>query len=565
MHNNNGGAPRPVTGRLGTDSNFLIWILVIGALVTYFCNILVDNAALFHDEYVYKAAADQRLPEAELYAKGASEYIPNRLFVTLYRVASYSEQNFYVSAQFFNVVFWMLGLLAVCKLAQTLGVTGKRLLVFAVLAVLLPFSTYTKYFMPEAMFFCLFAITALLLFRAMFSGSGPLMLGAGLAAGLDYYVKPHALVFFGLTTLFLAVFGGGQIKRWRSIGWYAGGFILVLLIGTMVVHKPESLSRLGVYDQMVKGMMATAGTMLDQAGTQLRAAGKVALGHALLVLSIWTIALGIAVAGAATLLRRPVAAATVDPDIQRIDLFGAWVAVIMAGLVAMVIAFTVLVGEVGRIHSRYYGFVYPFMLLLLFVYDPARYRRATKVAMTVVAGVMSLALLAMPRYSPILGISLVSDSPELGFAFLTRPVATAGILLLAAAQVWAIWRGARRYWLVLAVLFAFSQYDVRQAQGHIFRGPYTDGRDAAAVEQVLGPERVRAALVVGENRDVVSKFLFNLSVVPFVGQRPFEQVGTLTSDYPNIDTFLLLTDKLNAVPGLSCEALGKRVLLCQKK
>jgi hypothetical protein len=115
------------------------------------------------------------------------------------------------------------------------------------------------------------------------------------------------------------------------------------------------------------------------------------------------------------------------------------------------------------------------------------------------------------------------------------------------------------------VLFAFSQYDVRQAQGHIFRGPYTDGRDAAAVEQVLGPERVRAALVVGENRDVVSKFLFNLSVVPFVGQRPFEQVGTLTSDYPNIDTFLLLTDKLNAVPGLSCEALGKRVLLCQKK
>ena len=83
---------------------------------------------------------------------------------------------------------------------------------------------------------------------------------------------------------------------------------------------------------------------------------------------------------------------------------------------------------------------------------------------------------------------------------------------------------------------------MRQAQGHIFRGPYTDGRDAAAVEQLLGPERLRGAVVMGDSRDAVSKFLFNLSVVPFVAQRPFDQVGTLVKDYPNADTFLLLTD-----------------------
>jgi phosphoglycerol transferase len=555
---------RSISRQLGTRQDLLLWILAIGAVVTYFLDILVDNAVSFHDEYVYKAAADHRLPPAELYAKGAIEYIPNRLYLAVYRIASWSEQNDYAAAQFFNVVFWALGLLAVCRLAQLLGVTGRRLVAFAVLAVLLPFAIYTKYFMPEAMYFCLFACGALLLFKAVASGSHRLMLAAGLLAGLAYYVKPHALIIFGATVLFLLATGGGLAGRWRSVCAYGAGFVLVVIVGTLVIDKPQGLARLGVYDQMVKGMMGTATTILHEPGAHLRAVGTVGIGHVVLLLSSWTIPLALAVSACAGTWRAA-RTGTDDPAGQEVRLFGTWLMIMVVALVCVVVAFTVLVAEVGRIHSRYYCFLYPFLLLGLFLYEPARHGRGSKLAMSAVALVLGLALLAMPAYSGILGISLVSDSPELGFAFFPRPAAAAAVLLLVAGQLWAVWRSPQPFWLILAVTFACSQYYVRQAQGHIFRGPYTDGRDAAAVEQVLGAERLRAAVVMGDSRDAVSKFLFNLSVVPVVAQRPFDQVGTLVKDYPNADTFLLLTDKVDDIPGLSCEKLGQRVVRCLKK
>jgi len=567
MHSLDRQMNRRIARQLGTRQDLLLWILAIGAVVTYFLDILVDNAVSFHDEYVYKAAADHRLPPAELYAKGAIEYIPNRLYLAVYRIASWSEQNYYAAAQFFNVVFWALGLLAVCRLAQLLGITGKRLFVFAVLAVMLPFAIYTKYFMPEAMYFCLFACGALLLFKAIASGSHRLMLAAGLLAGLAYYVKPHALIFFGATMLFLLATGGGVAGRWRSVGAYGAGFVLVVIVGTLVIDKPQGLARLGVYDQMVKGMMGTATTILQAPGAHLRAVGTVGIGHVVLLLSSWTIPLALAVSACVATWRvaRARPADPAEPAGQDVRLFGVWLLVMVAALVCVVVAFTVLVAEVGRIHSRYYCFLYPFLLLGLFLYEPARHGRGSKLAMSAVALALGLALLAMPAYSGILGISLVSDSPELGFAFFPRPVAGAAVLLLVASQLWAVWRSPRPFWLILAVTFAGSQYYVRQSQGHIFRGPYTDGRDAAAVEQVLGAERLRGAVVMGDSRDAVSKFLFNLSVVPVVAQRPFDQAGTLVKDYPNADTFLLLTDKVDDIPGLNCEKLGQRVVRCLKK
>jgi hypothetical protein len=564
MHSLDRAMDRRIARQLGTRPDLLLWILAIGAVVTYFLDILVDNAVSFHDEYVYKAAADHRLPQAELYAKGAIEYIPNRLFLAVYRLASWSEQNYYVAAQFFNVVFWALGLLAVCRLARLLGVTGRRLPVFAALAVLLPFAIYTKYFMPEAMYFCLFASGALLLFKAISSGSPRFMLAAGVLAGLAYYVKPHALIFFGATMLFLAVTGGGLAGRWRSVGAYGAGFVLVVLIGTLVIDKPHGLARLGVYDQMVKGMMGTATTILEDPGAHLRAVGTVGIGHIVLLLSGWTIPLALG-ASACLATLRAARTGTAAPAGQDVRLFGAWLMIMVLALLCVVVAFTVLVNEVGRIHSRYYCFLYPFLLLGLFLYEPARHGRGGKLALSAVALALGLALLAMPGYSGILGISLVSDSPELGFAFFPQPVASAAVLLLVASQLWAVWRSPRPFWLILAITFAGSQYYVRQSQGHIFRGPYTDGRDAAAVEQLLGPERLRGAVVMGDSRDAVSKFLFNLSVVPVVAQRPFDQVATLVKDYPNADTFLLLTDKVDEIPELSCEKLGQRVVRCQRK
>jgi len=544
--------------RASEQAQFLPWLIVLGGVLTFFLNALVDNAVVFHDEYVYKAAADLRLSAAELYEKGAIEYIPNRLFLLVYSIASYGKQNFYIAAQFLNVVFWSIGIYFVCRLAQLLGLHGKRLKMFAGVAILLPFSIYTKYFMPESMFFCLFAFSAYLLFTAIVTKSAHYMLGAGIAAGLAYYVKPHALIFFGVTLIFLAAVRADLHGRWRSVGLYGVGFVLIVLIGTSVIDKPQSLARLGVYDQMVKGMMATSATMLNDPWNNLRMLGTVGLGHLILLLSVWTLALGSAGSAVFGRLRSRRAGQTEQPA----RLFNMWLMAVMLALAAVVIAFTVLVAEVGRIHSRYYCFAYPFLLLSLFLYEPAHHGRTFKIVMTVMGVGAGLAVLALPMYSSILGISLVSDSPELGFAFFERSLVSLAVLALVAAHAWTTWRKPMASYLVLAVLFVASQYYVREAQGHLFRGPYTDGRDALAVEQLLGADVLRASLVVAENRDVLSKFLFNLSVVPIVTIRPLDDIDQLLKDYPVAGTYLFLADKIGDTPQLDCEKLGERVLRC---
>lgn len=539
--------------------NLLLCIVALGAIAMFFLNALVDNAVVFHDEYVYKAAADLNLDQDETYRKGLNDYIPNRLFVLVYGLASRAGQNYYLAAQFFNVIFWSLGLLAVCELARELGLRGRQLAVLAALSVLLPFGMYSKYFMPESLYFLLFSVSALLFFRGFFVLSAPAMLGAGGVAGLAYYVKPHAVFVVAGTLLFLLCAGGPMRHRLRTMACYAGGFGLVAVAGRLLIHKPDNLAALGVYDQMARGMLSTSATFLSDPGKTLRSVSTVAQGHLVILLSLWTIAIFPALSSARA-LRRDVA----GPE-QRQHYFKLWLLILTALLFAVVVAFTVLAGEVGRLHSRYYCFLYPFLLIALFAYQPGAHSHREKLLMTAVAVAAGLALLALPGYAGALAISLVSDSPELGFVFLSRNAMIALALLLVAAQASAVWRGRHALLVVLAIVFVSSQYYVRQAQSHMFRGPYTDGKDALMVEQLLGADRLKSALVLADSRDSLSKFLFNLSVIPYIRIQPLAKLADAVRDYPHASAYLLLTDSLAADAGLNCDKIGQRVVRCVRR
>lgn len=537
----------------------LLCIFTLGASAMFFLDALVDNAVVFHDEYVYKAAADLNLDQDETYRKGLNDYIPNRLFVLVYGLASRAGQNYYLAAQFFNVVFWSLGLLAVCQVARELGLRGRQLAVLAGLSVLLPFGMYSKYFMPESLYFLMFSASALLFFRGFFLLSAPAMLGAGVVAGLAYYVKPHAVFIVAGTLLFLSCAGGPMRRRLRAMAHYAGGFGLVVLAGSLLIHKPDHLAALGVYDQMVRGMLSTSAALFSDPGKTLRSVWTVAQGHLVVLLSLWTIAI-LSALSSVRALRRGVAA----PE-ERQHYFKVWLLILTTMLFAVVVAFTVLAGEVGRLHSRYYCFLYPFLLIALFAYQPRAHSRREKLLMSALAVAAGLALLALPGYTGALAISLVSDAPELGFVFLSRNAIIALTLLLVAAHVAAVWRGQLALLVVLAIVFVSSQYYVRQAQSHMFRGPYTDGKDALMVEQLLGADRLKSALVLAENRDALSKFLFNLSVIPYIRIQPLAKLADAVRDYPNASAYLLLTDSLDADAGLNCDKIGQRVVRCVRR
>lgn len=537
----------------------LLCIVTLGAIAMFFLNALVDNAVVFHDEYVYKASADLNLDQDETYRKGLNDYIPNRLFVLVYGLASRAGQNYYLAAQFFNVIFWALGLLAVCGLARELGLRGKQLAVLGGLSVLLPFGMYSKYFMPESLYFLMFSASALLLFRGLFPFLAPCILSAGAVAGLAYYVKPHAVFIVAGTLLFLLCAGGPMRRRLRMMAYYAGGFGLVVVAGSLLIHKPNHQAALGVYDQMARGMLSTSAAFFSDPGKTLRAVSTVAQGHLVILLSLWTIAILSALSSVRALRR---GAAGLE---DRQHYFKVWLLILTALLFAVVVAFTVLAGEVGRLHSRYYCFLYPFLLIALFAYQPAAHSRREKLLMSAVAVAAGLALLALPDYAGPLAISLVSDSPELGFVFLSRDVKIALALLLVAAQVGAVWRGRQALLVILAIVFVSSQYYVRQAQSHVFRGPYTDGKDAQMVEQLLGSDRLKSALVLADSRDSLSKFLFNLSVIPYIRIQPPAKLADAVRDYPHASAYLLLTDALDADTGLNCDKIGQRVVRCVRR
>ena len=138
-------------------------------------------------------------------------------------------------------------------------------------------------------------------------------------------------------------------------------------------------------------------------------------------------------------------------------------------------------------------------------------------------------------------------------------------MLLVAAQTGAVWRGRQALLVALALVFVSSQYYVREAQSHMFRGPYTDGKDALMVEQLLGADRLKSALVLADSRDSLSKFLFNLSVVPYIRIQPLVKLADAVRDYPHASAYLLLTDSLDADVGLNCDKIGQRVVRCIRR
>jgi phosphoglycerol transferase len=415
---------------------------------------------------------------------------------------------------------------------------------------------YSKYFMPESMYFLVFSVSALLFFRGFFLLSAPAMLGAGVVAGLAYYVKPHAVFIVAGSALFLLCAGGPMRRRLRTTMLYAAGFVLVVVAGRLLIHKPDNLAALGVYDQMARGMLPTLAAMFSDPGKTWRAVSTVAQGHLVVLLSLWTIAV-LSALSSVRALRRGVA--------ERQDYFRVWLLMLATLLFGVVVAFTVLAGEVGRLHSRYYCFLYPFLLVALFTYQPGAHSRREKLLMSAVAAAAGLALLALPGYAGALSISLVSDAPELGFVFVSPGAMIALALLLVGAQVAAVWRGRNALLVMLAIVFVASQFYVRQAQSHMFRGPYTDGRDALMVEQLLGDDGLKSALVLAESRDALSKFLFNLTVIPSVRIQPLARLADAVRDFPHASAYLLLTDSLAVDAGLNCAKIGQRVVRCVRR
>lgn len=509
-------ASRVSTTRVAFEDLVAVLLVVALSLVVFSKNIFVDNAVVFHDEYIYKISSDPQLFEAHAVDRQLAMRLPNHLFFKIYGFGSYFGSNYYVFAQLLNVVFWAVGLLLIYRVAIGSGLSARRALAFLVVAGLLPLSAYTKYFMPESMYFAMFcgSLYALVCGVRMQPGRAKdaAILASGLIVGAMYFVKPHAIPLIIANVLFLACLRG----RVRYVSIFGVGAVTAVVAGRALfsVSTDGASVGLGMYAQAVGPLLSKLGDYFAQPAFLASDLAGVATGHVLYLSAVFGLAF---VAAVSTLLPR---LGLLEKDAwvsEGARLVSLYLIVASAVLIGMAIVFTLLAGEVGRVHSRYYFFLFPVALMALFHYPELKMSSRGRICGAVVVLACTSWLAARGQvFSQVLPISLVSDSPEWGFVFFSKTLFYVVVVGLAVSGLLAVRqpRGVYLLIVVIGVASLISDIDVGMKQKGLFRNSFVTGREALAVEQIVGKERMGQSVVVGQSWDGLSKFLFHLQTAP---------------------------------------------------
>lgn len=538
-----------------------IVLVTMCALFVFSKNLYIDNAVVFHDEYVYKVSADKQLDPVAVDSRQLAPQVPNRLFLTTYGFGSYFGSNYYIVAQLFNVLLWSIGLLILYRVALLTGLSKARSLAFLGAAALLPLSAYTKYFMPESMFFAMFCASLYALATGIQKQSNIAIVIAGLIVGYMYFVKPHALALVVANALFLTFVRGGV----RLNVLFGAGVLLAIMTGKYALPMPVdgSAAGLGVYVQIFDTLVSKFTAYNGQWTDLIRDIFRVLAGHTLFLMLAFGLSFFIAIAVLVPQLKFRDNTADISDELKLTSFYLIATSVVFVG---MAVVFTVLAGEFGRIHSRYYFFLYPIALLALFHFPFLRLTPAGKIfGLVIVTVTAALMTLFAHGYSEILSVSLVSDSPEWGFVFISKEVFIVAMLSFAIAGVLAVLRPNKFGFLVavICVTSLLSSIDVAIKQKSIFRGAFVTGREAVAVEEIVGRDQMYWAVVVGEDRDAVSKFLFHLTTTPNVEELPSgSNLDLVVARHPLATRIILLSDTYQVSPHLKCGAEPSRVRVC---
>lgn len=542
-----------------------VLIVVVMALIVFSKNMFIDNAVVFHDEYIYKVSSDALLAQYDVVGKQLGMRLPNHLFFDVYGVGAYFGANFYAFAQLLNVAFWAIGLLALYRLAVCSGLSRRRSLVYLVMVGLLPLSAYTKYFMPESMYFAMFCASLYALTYGVLAPLGHAkhagLFLAGLLVGAMYFVKPHAIPLVMADVIFLAAFR----HRVRNILVFGGGVLLAIVIGKALFSVPadHSPGGLGMYAQAVAPLLAKLGSYFSQPKVLAADLANVSTGHVLFLSAVFGLAFVVALATAVPRLRMMENGARVPEGTRLLSIY---LLVASMVLVGMAIVFTLLVGESGRVHSRYYFFIFPVALLLLFHLPGVRMSSIGKVCGVLMVLISATWLFTRGLvFSEILPISLVSDSPEWGFVFHSKPLFYFVAVGLAVGGLIAVWRPRAVYLLIAVVGLAslVSNIDVAMKQKGLFRNSFVTGREALAVEEIVGRERMGASVVVGQNWDGLSKFLFHLQTAPSATSLAAgSNLQQVADNFPLAPFLIVISDGYEIPGGFACNADIPTVKIC---
>ncbi len=377
----------------------------------------------------------------------------------------------------------------------------------ALLALLAPLNLYTTYFMPESMYFFGFAVLAWIALAGMAWRSWTHALAAGAVLGLMSLVKVHAVFLLPALCLYL-VYAARARASTEGQAWIGPGLGAALL---------AALAAAAV--KLLLGWLLAGEAGLTLFGAFYGAGASTASQHSLLsrLVPAWLSARGHAM-GLAVLLGFPLAAllfALLRRDTHRagnpLGLLAVFTVLMLGSAVGLAVLYTASIAGDGpleglRLHSRYYSFALPLLLVLGAAATrdaavvPRRFSLVQGLVALVLAPLLVLAWTRLPGFDP-----RITDGPE--FTALVKHDHLVAALFVIQGLLLALWLRYRRIaawgYLIAALPLALylTDVDVRTYLGHLRTAPPADRAGIAARDLIPLAER-SATMIVANGADL---------------------------------------------------------------
>jgi len=511
---------------------------------------------VFADEWLYSSSA-RLMPLAE-------SMLPSYLYLALFRQTNVCGAGFLECARVLNAVMLVAAAPFLYLIARRVC-SQKVALLVAILCILSPISSFTIYFMPEIMYFLGFCVLAWIVLN--WTEAHPLAYGlaTGAMLGVMSVVKVHALFLMPALLVYMVYLCRTDFRdQWLSrLLWMAPVSVAAMLgAKTLIGYAVAGDAGMTLFGTFY-GNHATQTGALDKLLKVVPLALTSFKGHALALVLM----LAVPVAGIVLNLVSVEARQAAPAPLRRLQVFALLVLGAAMGLTVMFTAS--LIESVGpqellRLHTRYYDFVFPLLIMAAAgMQSPRNGPQQEALSHRLLVGVPLGAMILWGglRLHHMFRLSLV-DGPDI---YLMASKAAAfrllALLALLVLVVW-VWRrklGASLFVFVFVpVLMLFSEVRMneRMADFRIAK-PYDLAGQAAA----RLPAEERAGLVVMGEPDGVQRTLFHIDTYGASYIVLPEKAPVVRSEIPRNISWLLVVGKHDLPPDLKPEVVTKDYML----
>ncbi len=447
-------------------------------LLAAFLFLMLRNAGIypivFIDEWVYSSGA-------RLVAR-AEAMVPSYVYFALFRLTNRCGDSFMECNRLLNAVLFVGAAPFIYLLARRVAAAWVAVLV-ALAAVLAPANALTPYFMPEAAYYFAFWVMCHAAFRVYERRTAGRAMALGALVGIGAMVKMHTLFLLPSFLLFVAFAtwttrAEGGVRGWlrsTALLWAAllgAAAVARFGLGRLLAGKPG----MHLFGELYSGQIAyTSHAHLPY--DQLAQLALANLGGQLMIL---TLLFGVPLAMLAVHGTDIVRGRLRNDPAQAMAVL---TLLLLGALIAVTVGFTTSITGLGaqetasRIHTRYYNFALPLLVLCaaagLSAGGQPGLRRRAALGVLALAGLACAQLILLQRFT-----HNIIDAPELRtLALNPQAFRIAGVLAAVALAGWIVkpLAGARLflYLFLPATTLYMAKVTAEQVRQSIYPDPYS--------------------------------------------------------------------------------------------